>query len=587
VRVKQTRLLARTFFVGLFESDLMPPGLPQVQLIIWSVVLLATPTLTLPGVYSQKYTRLWAEPGTGMLSMAINTDRLVLITFAMIALGFVALVIWEGVFPDRRDARILGVLPISTVTFVSARVLAVGALFALFFATLGAIPSLLFAYLTAAYGQAGGFVRGTLAQFVAVLAAGLFTFSGVVGLQCLLINVAGRTAAQRIAVVLQILFSIALLQLIFFLPSFGRLMTDGNLGQDWLSAPAVRLLPPVWFFGVYEVLSGFGGRNAFALARVGGLLTGLTVGLCLLLYLISYPTMAARALETPPIDARWSRRLGWIASRIAIGRYAPRAHPVARAVKAFTLRTVVRSRQHRMLLAIYIGLGLAIVISALVPPALKNGMHAFSVPRIASLAAPLVMLFFVLVGMRVVFAIPAEPKANWALRLREPADHTIAVDGVRNAMLLSTVVPIVMLAALSAVWLWGVAVAAVHTIVCALLGWLLVEILLVGFRKIPFACTYLPGRSRIKTLWPLYLTGFTTYSFSMASLELVMLQRPRVLIAFTAIVCLAILTLTHVRWRVFDDGLGFRFVEEDPEALFTGFQLSEGLAAQTQPRPLS
>ena len=104
--MKQIALLARTFFVKLFESELMPAGLPQVQLIIWSVVLIATPTLTLPGVYAQKYTGLWARPGT--LSAAINTDRMVLITFAMIALGFVALVIWESVFPDRRDARILG-----------------------------------------------------------------------------------------------------------------------------------------------------------------------------------------------------------------------------------------------------------------------------------------------------------------------------------------------------------------------------------------------------------------------------------------------------------------------------------------------
>jgi hypothetical protein len=430
-------------------------------------------------------------------------------------------------------------------------------------------------------------MRGTIAQFLAVLAAGAFTFCGVVALQCLLITAAGRTAAQRIAVVLQILFSIALLQLIFFLPSLGRLMTDGNLGQDWLSAPSVRLLPPVWFFGIYEVVSGFGGRNAFPLARTGALLTAFTVGSCLLLYLISYPTMTARALETPSIEARWSRRLGWIRRRLAIDRYAPRAHPVARAVTAFTLRTVLRSRQHRMLLAIYVGLGLAIVVSAIVPPAIRNGMHAFAVPRIATLAAPLVMLFFVLVGMRVVFAIPAEPKANWALRLREPEDHSIAVDGVRNAMLLSTVLPIVMLAAISAAWLWGVAVARVHAIVCALLGWLLVEILLAGFRKIPFACTYFPGRSRIKTLWPLYLTGFTTYSFSMAGLELVMLERPAMLLVFTVVACVAIVALTHVRWRTFDDGLGFRFVEEDPEALFAGFQLSEGLAAETQPRPHS
>jgi hypothetical protein len=84
--VDQARLLARTFFVRLFESDLMPPGLPQVELVIWSVVLVATPALTLPGVFAQKYTRLWFEPGT--LAPAIVTDRLVLVTFAMIAAGW-------------------------------------------------------------------------------------------------------------------------------------------------------------------------------------------------------------------------------------------------------------------------------------------------------------------------------------------------------------------------------------------------------------------------------------------------------------------------------------------------------------------
>jgi len=31
---EQTHLLARTFFSRMFESDLMPPGLPQVRLVV-------------------------------------------------------------------------------------------------------------------------------------------------------------------------------------------------------------------------------------------------------------------------------------------------------------------------------------------------------------------------------------------------------------------------------------------------------------------------------------------------------------------------------------------------------------------------
>ena len=43
----QTRLLARAFFSRLFESELMPDGMPQVQLVIWGMLLAATDPQTM------------------------------------------------------------------------------------------------------------------------------------------------------------------------------------------------------------------------------------------------------------------------------------------------------------------------------------------------------------------------------------------------------------------------------------------------------------------------------------------------------------------------------------------------------------
>ena len=54
----QTRLLARAFFVRLFESDLMPDGLPQVQLVVWGALLAATPTSWKALLATEKYQRL-------------------------------------------------------------------------------------------------------------------------------------------------------------------------------------------------------------------------------------------------------------------------------------------------------------------------------------------------------------------------------------------------------------------------------------------------------------------------------------------------------------------------------------------------
>ena len=66
---------------------------------------------------------------------------------------------------------------------------------------------------------------------------------------------------------------------------------------------------------------------------------------------------------------------------------------------------------------------------------MQRGIAAFTRPSVAILSAPLVMIFVALVGMRVAFAIPVEIKANWVIRLREPADTNAAIEGAFTAML--------------------------------------------------------------------------------------------------------------------------------------------------------
>ena len=575
--MRQVRLLARTFFVRLFESDLMPPGLPQVQLVIWSVVLVATPTLTLPGMFAQKYTALWFHPGT--LGPAIASDRLILLTLAMIVAGLVAIVVWENALPDRRDARILGVLPISTTAFVTARLLALAQLFALFFVTLGLLPSVMFSGLAAAYIEPGTFLRMSAAHIAAALTGTLATFCSVIAVQCLTIRVLGRTVAQRVAVVIQILFAVALTQMIFFLPSLGREMRDGMLRPDWLSSGGAARLPSVWFLALFEVLNGYSGRNAHPLALGALLATALSLVAAVGLYAFGYQALATQALETPPPERGWIRRVGAAVARRWPRRAAAGRRAVSLAARDFTIRTLVRSRQHRTLVALYAGIGVALVVSSILPAALQRGLTDFARPGIAVLAAPLVMIFVSLAGMRVAFAIPVAIKANWIIRLREPADRHAAIDGVFSAMFTYGVVPFVGLGVGSTLLLWGVRAAATHLVVCSLLGWLLAEVLVVRLCKIPFTCTYLPGRSQVKTIWPIYVTAFTTFSYSMAGLELQMLRSPRVFSAFIVLATAAALITRRVRriWLASEPGL--RFAEDDPDALFEGFHLSEGLAA--------
>ena len=71
---QQTAILARTFFSRMFESDLMPPGLPQVQLLISLFAFFAAPSLILPLVLAKQY---MFPPSVEISRPRISSDDLV------------------------------------------------------------------------------------------------------------------------------------------------------------------------------------------------------------------------------------------------------------------------------------------------------------------------------------------------------------------------------------------------------------------------------------------------------------------------------------------------------------------------------
>ena len=265
--MQQTRLLARAFFSRLFESDLMPDGLPQVQLVIWGMLLAATPTTAYAVMMPIKYAKAqFYIP----LAPEFDADRLILITLSMIAIGVVGLVIWDGVFPDRRDVRILGVLPIPTRSFVFGRLASLGRVFVLFGTPLCTLQSLVFGLTVTGYGAPISRIHGITAHFVTIALACAFVFCALVAAQCLLLLVFGRRTAQAASVTFQVLFAVGLVQLLFFLPDLGRALRLGGASHEGLARlPAI---PPTWFFAFYEQLAGtaFGGTETLARLAVAG-----------------------------------------------------------------------------------------------------------------------------------------------------------------------------------------------------------------------------------------------------------------------------------------------------------------------------
>jgi hypothetical protein len=113
------------------------------------------------------------------------------------------------------------------------------------------------------------------------------------------------------------------------------------------------------------------------------------------------------------------------------------------------------------------------------------------------LAASILMLCAWWLGIRTVFSLPLDLRANWIFRVTTPPGGMACLSAVRRALLAASVFPVLAASAALLLWFWPWTTVAEHLLVLGLLGSLLADISLRGFRKIPFTCSYLPGKSKV------------------------------------------------------------------------------------------
>ncbi len=173
------------------------------------------------------------------------------------------------------------------------------------------------------------------------------------------------------------------------------------------------------------------------------------------------------------------------------GRWLPRfgASPVT-AIVHFIIRTLLRSRQHRLIFSFFLALALTVVILSV---------------KASALAASMITMLFAVVGLRVVFAMPIELRANWIFRVANTRGLPDALRATRRSMLILSVAP---------VWiLWSSPLAT------GLFGAMLVELCLLDFYKIPFTCSYLPGKANVYYLFFAYTLLFLPLLHAAAGLD--------------------------------------------------------------------
>jgi hypothetical protein len=565
---RQNATIARATFDGFLQSDLMPSGM-QAPALIWAAAFLVAPSLCLPAVYMVKYPFI-RKYMPHMVELSLWGDRLLFLLLSAGAVGLISVVLWDTLFPARRDAFVLTQMPIPLSIQMVGRLSGLLMLFLGFTLALNVIPAVAFPAVSA-----GAFIqipRAIVGHIVASIAACSFVFFSVTSAQGLVILAFGRRAAARLASLAQagavLLF---LLSLLFLDPVRGFVM-DGLRRGD-----ASRLLwfPPAWFLGLYEFIAGTSRPLMTPLALRGVAGGVIPFAITVAIYAFGYKRLLARAVEAPPRSTRFA--LVALVSRIVRGTFVRR--PEEQAVCAFVLRTIARSGRHSMLMSIYVGAGLAFMATSIIPAVVRFGYEAFAKPGVAMLSPPLVMSVALAVGTRILLTIPVDLPARWIFQTTALVPRRIDA-AVHKAMLLLVVPLTALFAGVSAWILWGPAVAWRHAIFCSGLTLLLCEVLLGTYKGAPMTKPYVPGRSRFHMWWAFYLTAFTTYCYTMAGLEVTLLKSGGLVKVSGVFVALAFAVwLTRkIRLRDVDE---VSFEVEPLDEMFKGFNLTETYAAQS------
>jgi hypothetical protein len=561
------RLLVRHFLARFMEHDLISANADR-----RAVVAVVGGTLIAGSLFASVLIGWWYQLNIfvppGLASVRAIDDRFLFVSASMLVMALLAVAQWDALSLDARDTAVLGILPISKAVIIRAKFLAVALLAAGTAVACNLAPTLLRCVavpIGLPIGVHGALIL-TLAHGTVTLAASAFGFLAIFGLREGLVAVLGLRF-RSISSVLQAALLVVLTSALLLLPG-----TSMNVARRWIAPESLArtALPPVWFVGLHETLAGSViddvprtqpkrflvvperaattlYRSLWPVYRRLGRLAVEALGAALLL------TMSACAWNSRRLPTPHARRRSRIRAVSRVWQWtvehAIASSPLQQAGFSFTLQTLRRRLNHRVALASSLAVGLSLMVITVRERIVMIHSDASTIP-VTILAAQSLLITSVLTGFRHAVQMPSELRASRTFSLAWTGDVRSYLSGVKRAAFIGLGVPVLTILALWHAALLPLRVAVLHFGVGAAYSILLIEVLLLRYRRVPFVSSYEPT-VEIKSQGVLYVVIMLCLSFALAGTERFAFQVPlRYVVLMSAIVGLTAAAVAFDRARL-------------------------------------
>lgn len=537
------RPLTRLFLQRFVENDLISPDADRVQVLSQACAAILTGGLFVSVLLSLPYL---STPYPLPSETAANMVRVQFLyaAWSITVMALVAVSLWDALALDSRDTQILGPLPLKRGVIVRAKVSALLMFGAGFAAALNVLPAVIHPVVALSRLRPSVLQVATLvvAHLVSTTAAATFGFVAVLGLRELLHAVLGTVAFRRISIAVRAGLVVMLVTTLLLIPAMSF-----KLATLWLlGAIKTKLLVPMWFVGLHDMMSGHiwsqlprpnlpprvaASEHTFdlmyqshrpSLHELG--LAGGAIFLVILLGSAAAYWWNNRRLPVPPISRSAERgAVGTVFDSIAQQLIARR--PLVRAGFFFTTRVLTRSVQNRLAIGIPLAVAIAVATVSLRLTGIDSSWDFSSAP-IALLAVQLLFVSALILGFRHSVRVPGDLRARWIFHLIRPANQAQYLSGAKRAALVKLIIPVLVGLLPLHVLALGRQPAISHFAFGLLSALVLIEVSLLGYRRLPFASSYVPTMD-VTTYGGIYALIFLIGVYTVASLEHVALSSTR------------------------------------------------------------
>lgn len=334
------------------------------------------------------------------------SDHYFYVMYSLIAVGLMSIFAWDLFYPDLADVLVLTPLPLRDGSLFRARIVASGIFIGLFVTGAGALGTVFYPLLT----EPPDVARHLFAHLVAILTSGTFAALFFLSLQGTLMAILGQRFFRSIAPFLQCISTMVLLTALMLFPVSSRYL------ETLLTGSAARFFPPFWFLGVYESI--LGGSSAKTLFRELANTGYLAVGVATVVAVIAYPLAYRRRMRflVEGSDRLNTRNPIALSTRRLLHATLLR-NPVQRGIYHFISYSLLRTQRHRVYLAMYAGVGLAILTACTVLLHLSHGHIRVVLSPFGLRAAVPIAAFWTIAGLRTAFLSSTQKSAGWIFRV--------------------------------------------------------------------------------------------------------------------------------------------------------------------------